>query len=625
MKHRWKRLLSVGSLLALLLVGCTNTGTTPPAGSESGTTGESSTQEPPQIFELALVENGASQYQIVYPEDADTTIVREARNLARELKNYTGAELTVTDDFLKKDATAPAYEILIGDTNRAETATVKADLLSTEYAVRAVGTKLVILGGSEHATTKASEYFVEKILKKTAGLSAGTTNGTLQFTSAQDYVKRSQYNIRSITLNGVSITSYQIVVPASSDVESYLAKLLKRHIALYSGMALDIVTDAEAAGEYEIRIGQTARTTATVTAGKATVAVGEKAVEVLWDTDFGMTAAYNILADQMFSNLNANIALKTGDTFSETVVVQANAAKTGEMRIMYHNVWGYINYDGSNPISIRPDVALTIYRAYQPDVLCLQECSSAYRDGGTALFEYLGAHYTEVCYSKDGGTGNPIFFRTDLFENVESGYAKSRSGDKGTTWVVLKRKSDQKLFGVTNSHFAADTNAGDDPILGNEYRVQDATTMANAAKAIVEKYGKISVFCGGDFNTNKTGDPYLALTEAGLTNIRTIANECTEFSPYYKTFSYVKDYDLYSLQSSLTTSAEWAIDHLMILGVKPNVARYDVVSYSLACTASDHAAHFADVTLAEQTEITEGDPSDMTHIGFEDLFVQKQS
>lgn len=624
MKHHWKRLLSVGCLLALLLVGCSGAGT-PSTGSDSGTAGESSTQEPPQILELALVQNGVSQYSIVYPEDADTAIVRAARTLSRELKSYTGATLEATDDYLKKGATAPEYEILIGDTNRAETATVKADLMSTEYTVRAVGTKLVILGGSDNATVKAADYFVEKMLKKAAGLSAGTTNGTYLFTSDQDYTKRSQYNIRSITLNGVSIASYQIVTPASGDVEGYLARLLKRHLSNYAGIRLEIVTDAQAAGEYEIRIGQTVRTTATVESGKATATVGEKAMELLWDTDFGMTTAYNLLTDEIFSNLNSTIALKTGDAFRANVTVPTNVEKTGEMRIMYHNVWGYINADGSNPISIRPDVALTVYRAYQPDVLCLQECSGVYRTGGTALFAWLAESYTEICFSGEGGTGNPIFYRTDLFEAVETGYAKSRPGDKGTTWAVLKRKSDNKLFGVTNSHFAADTNAGDDPTLGNEYRVQDATTMANAAKAITEKYGKISVFCGGDFNTSKTGDPYRALTDAGLVNIRSVAAECTDLSPHHGSFAYNSEFDLYSLQSSVTAPSEWAIDHLMLYGVKPNVARYDVVSYGLASTASDHSPHFADVTLAEQTELTEGDANDLTHIGFEDLFTEKRS
>lgn len=203
---------------------------------------------------------------------------------------------------------------------------------------------------------------------------------------------------------------------------------------------------------------------------------------------------------------------------------------------------------------------------------------------------------------------------------METGYRKARSGDKGTTYAVLRRKRDGKLFGVTNSHFAANTNADDNATPANEYRVQNAELMAKVTKSIVEKYGKISVFSGGDFNTNRNGDPYQTLTEAGLNNIRGIAEDCTTLSPYYQVFPYNADYDFYNLRNSLTADSEWAIDHLMYYGATPTVSRYDVVNYSLALVASDHAAHFADVTLPDVLDFREGDPDDLTRIDFDDLF-----
>lgn len=618
MKTCWKRLAAVLCLAALLLVGCAK---------ESGTADDttarqagSETEAPETDLPLTLVEKGKSSYTVVYPEDADTKVIRAARSLATALKSYTGADIGNQDDYLKKGETASEYEILVGLTNRPESTGVYKDLAAGEYTVRMVGKKLVILGGSNTGTSNAADYFVEKVLKTTNGLSAGTTDGTLIFTAEQNFTQRSKYNIRSLTLNGVAMSSFRMVIPADGSLESYFAKLLKRHLTNYAGINMEIVTDAGEAAEYEIRIGKTARTTGEVPQGKATVTVGEKSMEILWSSGFGFLAAYELICAQVFSNLQATIALKPGDSWEANESVPANVEKRGEMRIMYHNVWGYINADGSNPISMRPDVALSVYQSYQPDVLCLQECSNAYRTGGKALFRWLGENYTEVCFPNDGGTGNPIFYNNTLFEAVETGYKKARSGDKGTTWAVLRRKSDGKLFGVTNSHFAANTNAGDDPALGNEYRVQDAACMAQVAKSIVEKYGKISVFSGGDFNTNKSGDPYRTLTEAGLNNIRGIAEDCTTLSPYYQTFPYNADYDFYNLQNSLSADSEWAIDHLMYCGATPTVSRYDVVNYSLALVASDHAAHFADVTLPDVQDFREGDPNDLTRIDFDDLF-----
>ncbi len=618
MKTCWKRLAAVLCLAALLLVGC---------GKGNGTTDEttarqtgSETEAPETDLPLTLVEKGKSSYTVVYPEDADTKVIRAARSLATALKSYTGADIGNQDDYLKKDESAPEYEILVGLTNRQESTEAYKDLAAGEYTVRIAGKKLVVLGGNDNGTANAVDYFVEKVLKATEGLSAGTTDGTLTFTAEQNFTQRSKYNIRSLTLNGVAMSSFRMVIPADGSLEGYFAKLLKRHLINYAGINMEIVTDAEKATEYEIRIGKTARTTGEEPQGKATVTVGEKSMEILWSSGFGFLAAHELVTAQVLSKLQAKIELKTGDSWEAKESVPANVEKSGEMRIMYHNIWGYINADGSNPISMRPDVALSVYQSYLPDVLCLEECSSAYRTGGKALFNWLGENYTEVCFPNEGGTGNPIFYNKTLFEAVETGYEKSRSGDKGTTYAVLRRKSDGKLFGVTNSHFAADTNAGDDPVLGNEYRVQDAACMAQVTKSIVEKYGKISVFSGGDFNTVKTGDPYLTLTEAGLKNIRGIAMDCTALSPYYKGFAYNADYDFYNLQNSLTTDSEWAIDHLMYYGATPTVSRYDVVNYSLALVASDHAAHFADVTLPDVQDFREGDPDDLTRIDFDDLF-----
>ena len=620
MKNRWKRTAAVLCLGALLLVGCAK-GDKPSDG--TGTTAsvkETETEASETVLPLTLVENGKSRYTVVYPENADTKVIRAARTLTAALKSYTGADIKDQDDYLKKNETAPEYEILVGKTNRPESEEAYKDLAAGEYTVRIVGKKLVILGGTDNGTANAEDYFVEKVLKTTKGLSAGTTDGTLIFTAEQNFTQRSKYNIRSLTLNGVPMSSFRMVIPADGSLEGYFAKLLKRHLINYAGINMEIVTDDKEAAEYEIRIGKTARTAGELPEGKATVTVGEKSMEILWSSGFGFSAAYETVCTQVFSKLHANIALETGNNWEADESVPANVEKRGEMRIMYHNIWGYINADGSNPISVRPDIALSVYQSYQPDVLCLQECSGVYRNGGAALFRWLGENYTEVCFPAEGGTGNPIFFDKEQFEAVETGYEKSRRGDKGTTWAVLRRKSDGKLFGITNSHFAANTNAGDDPALGNEYRVQDAQTMAKAAKSIVEKYGKISVFSGGDFNTNKSGDPYQALIGAGLNNIRGIAEDCTTLSPYYQSFPYNADYDFYNLQNSLWTDSEWAIDHLMYSGATPIVSRYDVVNYPLALTASDHAPHFADVTLPDVQDFVEGDPDNLPRIGFDDLF-----
>ena len=106
-----------------------------------------------------------------------------------------------------------------------------------------------------------------------------------------------------------------------------------------------------------------------------------------------------------------------------------------------------------------------------------------------------------------------------------------------------------------------------------------------------------------------------------LKNIRSYAELCTTVSPYNSTFAYHEAYDLYLLQGKVSTDAQWAIDHVMLSGTLPQVHLYTVADDPLACTASDHLPHFADVTLQTPPPVfEEGDPNDLTTVDFADLF-----
>ena len=137
MKTCWKRLAAVLCLAALLLVGCAKENGT--ADDTTARQAGSETEAPETDLPLTLVENGKSNYTVVYPEDADTKVIRAARSVATVLKNYTGADIGNQDDYLKKDETAPEHEILVGLTNRPESTGVYKDLAAGEYTVRMVG------------------------------------------------------------------------------------------------------------------------------------------------------------------------------------------------------------------------------------------------------------------------------------------------------------------------------------------------------------------------------------------------------------------------------------------------------------------------------------------------------
>lgn len=104
--------------------------------------------------------NGKAAFSIVYPEKTIEIIHDAAENLRVALNKATGKS------FKKhSDATANsdnAYEILIGNTNRAQS---KHNLKEKEYSIKVDGNKIVIVGGSYYATAVAVKEFKELFSK----------------------------------------------------------------------------------------------------------------------------------------------------------------------------------------------------------------------------------------------------------------------------------------------------------------------------------------------------------------------------------------------------------------------------------------------------------------------------
>lgn len=118
--------------------------------------------EPSEIS--LLDENGKARYRIIRPEKGSDTEIKTAIELNKTLKTLTGTAFTLSDDFIMPkeslDSVAQVYEILIGNTNRPESAQASTELAANEYVIRATEYKIVIVGGSDAATYQAVQAFV---------------------------------------------------------------------------------------------------------------------------------------------------------------------------------------------------------------------------------------------------------------------------------------------------------------------------------------------------------------------------------------------------------------------------------------------------------------------------------
>lgn len=114
----------------------------------------------------------ANNYSIIIPQGSPARIKDTADLLATKLFQLGGARPPVISDNKVKDTSGK--EVLIGDTDRAESAEVGAGLKYMDYAIRIYENKIVLVGGSPFATQNAVNDFIAMLTEgKLTSLEAG--------------------------------------------------------------------------------------------------------------------------------------------------------------------------------------------------------------------------------------------------------------------------------------------------------------------------------------------------------------------------------------------------------------------------------------------------------------------
>ena len=132
------KILSLALLLALCLSGCgktedVQTDTTTTTVSDTTTTTAAQTTQPPAPADAALylVEYGNTTYSVIRPDEASDAITKGASTLYQKIKAKTGTTLKLNSDWYNTRVETPDLdgpEILVGETNRPESAEVLAAL-----------------------------------------------------------------------------------------------------------------------------------------------------------------------------------------------------------------------------------------------------------------------------------------------------------------------------------------------------------------------------------------------------------------------------------------------------------------------------------------------------------------
>lgn len=120
----------------------------------------------PVSQDICVVADNATEYSIIICEGASAAVADASRGVMTAIQNATGVKLMWTDDYV--DGDIPPKEILVGCTNRAESAQVLSTLNYGEYAIRVVNDKIVIAAWSEGALKSACDEFV-RLINENAG------------------------------------------------------------------------------------------------------------------------------------------------------------------------------------------------------------------------------------------------------------------------------------------------------------------------------------------------------------------------------------------------------------------------------------------------------------------------
>ena len=133
------------------------------------------TSDPP-ASSLPVPGTDISNYKIIYSYYAGTQVIELSKKLRDALSERTGGDWKggfgddiVPGKFKDETVTTDDPEILVGNTNRVESAEAAGSLKSGEYVIAFIGNKLVITGADELSTCYAVRKFISDYSTYTSG------------------------------------------------------------------------------------------------------------------------------------------------------------------------------------------------------------------------------------------------------------------------------------------------------------------------------------------------------------------------------------------------------------------------------------------------------------------------
>ncbi len=251
-----KKIISLIFIIAFtvcIFSGCGGESDTGSTASSPSAEKPSSAQKPSNDDVNYLNADNESVYRIVRPENCNENVTALASNIFKQMKSDLGAPIRQVSD--AEDGT-DTYEILIGNTNRPESASALEYLKEQkggryqDYIICTNGKKIVINAFTDEALTEAVKVFCESYIKR-EGIKGGIS-----------HLNATEGSFSEITVNGKNIKDFCIVRPHFNS--SYLTQMqideMVDKVTQKTGYRLIVEEDAyKPEGSLEIVVGNTNR------------------------------------------------------------------------------------------------------------------------------------------------------------------------------------------------------------------------------------------------------------------------------------------------------------------------------------------------------------------------------
>ncbi len=216
-----------------------------------------------------IVVGGVAQYTVVRSDEisdpAELSHITELMNTVSDaVEAKSGVILALDNDWVKKGTEPdPAKkEILIGDTNRPETKEAMESLGESDYAIRQIGNKIVIVGKSDYLLSEAVKFFAAEHLGKRAKVNGGdlAISGAVDYFSGKtEYLDLGEYEIvyTRDAADPFTYSYYDYTFDELSEANDLAEKIGKEH-----GVYLKVTRDYVYEGiedEYGILLGRCER------------------------------------------------------------------------------------------------------------------------------------------------------------------------------------------------------------------------------------------------------------------------------------------------------------------------------------------------------------------------------